>query len=112
MSRPILKIRPVTHKRVVWRGITLNIRYAYKYHGRWYGHRETGDHIAVMVVGPDADLCPFTSGYRSFVVATRQLRRTGGPVAHVLRQLEAEALQPAWRKQEHKRRQLDLFSRP
>jgi hypothetical protein len=109
MPPPVLKIKPVTTKRIVWRGIVLSVRYTYKFHARWYGQRETGDHIAVTVIGPNADLCPFTQGYRSFVVATRKLRMTGGPIAHVIRQLEAAALEPTWRKHEQRRRQLDLF---
>jgi hypothetical protein len=109
MTRPALKIRPVTTKRLVWRGIVLSVRHTYKYHTRCYGQRETGDHIAVTVIGPNADLCPFTQGYRSFVISTRKLRMTGGPVAHVARILDAAANEPNWRKHELRRRQLDLF---
>jgi hypothetical protein len=109
MTRPALKIRPVTTKRFVWRGIVISVRHTYKFHARWYGQRETGDHIAVTVIGPDPDLCPFAQGYRSFVVSTRKLRMTGGPVAHVTRTLDAAANEPAWRKAELRKRQLDLF---
>ena len=109
MTRPALKIRPVTTKRFIWRGIVISVRHTYTRHGRWYGQHETGDHIAVTVIGPDADLCPFANGYRSFVVSTRKLRMTGGPIAHVARTLDAAANEPAWRKAEFRRRQGDLF---
>ena len=109
MKRPTCRIRRVTHFRMVWRGITIKLKYHYQY-TLACRHRDSIDHIEIYVIGADADLCPLTeTGYRSIQLATRQLRTLGGPVAYVRRILSAAAADPRWIKTEHRRRQLDLF---
>ncbi len=109
MKRPSLKIRRVTHFRMVWRGIKIKFEYHYQF-TRAYSNQDSSDHISLYVIGPDADLCPLTAtGYRSIHISTRSLRKLGGPVAYVTCLLNQSANHPQWIKTERRRRQLDLF---
>jgi hypothetical protein len=109
MTRPTLKIRRVTHFRIVWRGIAIKLKYHYQC-TRAYRYHDSCDSISVYVIGPNADLCPLTeTGYRSIHMSTRTLRKLGGPVAYVTRLLDQSASNPKWVKTERSRRQLDLF---
>ena len=110
MNRPILKIRRVTHFRIVWRGTTIKLKYQYKHVAahRW---QEPKDRLSIDIIGPNADLCPpltLTAG-RSVYIQTKHLRKLGGPVAYVTRLLNLAATDPRWIKTERRRRQLDLY---
>jgi hypothetical protein len=109
MKRSRLKIRRVTHFRIIWRGIKIKIKYQYQLMSG-SSYQESSDHISIYVIGPNADLCPLTAtGYRSIHISTRSLRKLGGPVAYVTRLLNQSANTPQWIKTERSRRQLDLF---
>lgn len=112
MSKPTLKIRKVTHKRIVWQGITIRIRYTWKYMThRGQRNGDTTDHIEICIDRRDAPFCPLTTtGYRSYLLPTRELNRFGGPLAYVNAELRAGARDPKWIKATLKARQLDLFT--
>ena len=110
MKRPTLKIRRVTHFRIVWRGIPVKLTYQHK-HVSAYRWSDAKDRLSIDIAGPNADLCPpltLTSG-RSVYIQTKHLRKLGGPVAYVTRLLDLAATDPRWIKTERRRRQLDLF---
>ena len=91
MIRPPLKIRRVTHFRIVWRGITIKLKYHFQY-TKAFRYQDSCDAITVYVIGPNADLCPLTStGFLAMHIPTKTLRLSGGPVAHVTRLLTAAA---------------------
>jgi hypothetical protein len=111
-ATPRLKTRRVTHMRLVWRGITIRIRYTWKYwdhHGQRNG--DTTDHLEVRIARNDAPFWPLSNTeYRSYFVQTKQLRDAGGAQAFVAADLVRNAADPQWIKASSKARQLDLFA--
>jgi hypothetical protein len=110
MTRAHHKIRRVRHFSIVWRGILIKLKYQYKHVAadRW---QEPKDRLSIVIVGPNADLCPPLTDYApsTVYVQTAHLKTLGGPVAYVTRLLTLAASNPKWIKTERRRRQLDLF---
>jgi hypothetical protein len=50
MNRPALKIRRITHFRIVWRGISIKLKYHYQYTPA-HPHQDSSDHISIYVTG-------------------------------------------------------------
>ena len=111
MTRPRIATRRNRTFRIVWNGITIRVRYTWKYfvHGG-AGQIDTPDHIEVDVAIGDTAFCPLTdTGYRSYFVPTRSLRALGGPVAYIEAELVHSSKDPKWLQASFKARQLDLF---
>ena len=95
----------ITHTyRIVWRGITLQIRHQPLYFD--YG----ADHIEIHVKKPKDAIIPITeTGYRSHFIDEEELKQAGGPVAFVTAWLDREGNTKKWIKRELASRQLELF---
>jgi hypothetical protein len=113
MTRHHPKIRRIRHFSIVWRGLRIKLKYQYK-HVAAHHWQEPKDRLSIVIVGPNADLCPPLTDYApsTVYIQTAHLRTLGGPVAYVTRLLNLSASNPRWIKTERRRRQLDLFPEP
>ncbi|WP_244537176.1 hypothetical protein [Methylobacterium pseudosasicola] len=67
-------------------------------------------HLQIESIDPHRAPLPITaSGYLSWFMSPALVQDSGGPVAFVLRWLDAEAFGTVWTQAETDRRQLSLF---
>ncbi|MCF8710247.1 hypothetical protein [Rhizorhapis sp. SPR117] len=93
---------------IVWRGVTIEIRYE----ERWLGTEGpfSTAHLELHVLSPDKAPLPVTdTGYRSHFIAASVIAEAGGPVAFVQAWLDHEAETKAWKEKEAAARQMTLF---
>jgi hypothetical protein len=90
-----------------WRDIIIRIRHKPDW-SKAAGFRF--DHLELESIAPPRAPLPITeTGYRSHFTSPDVIAAEGGPVAFALAWLDAEARNPAWKKQVAARRQLSLF---
>lgn len=96
-----------TH-RIVWRGITIEVRYEEK----WLGSDSpfSGAHLELETLEPERTALPVTeTGYRSHFIPASVIAEAGGPVAFVQTWLDREADTKTWKSKEAAARQMTLF---
>jgi hypothetical protein len=100
--------RSIETRTIVWRGITVEIRYE----ERWLGSDGpfSTAHLEVRAVAPERAILPITeTGYRSHFTPASVIADAGGPVAFVEAWLDHEAESSAWKTREAAARQMSLF---
>ena len=100
--------RSVETQRIVWRGITIEVRYE----ERWLdsdGPYSTA-HLELRTIEPEKAPLPMTeTGYRSHFTPAAVIAEAGGPVAVVKQWLDHAAGSKAWKDKEAAARQMTLF---
>lgn len=100
--------RAVETHMIVWRGITIEIRYE----ERWLGSDGpfSTAHLEVRARAPERTVLPITeTGYRSHFTPAEIIAEAGGPVAFVEAWLDTEAQCRTWKEREERARQMTLF---
>jgi hypothetical protein len=102
---------PYNSERIVWRGITVEVRYCPDWSPSYqaiYGYPLA--HLEVESIEPAKAALPMTeTGYRSHFCGTPLIDDEGGPVAFVRAWLDHAADTPEWKAKEAAARQFSLF---
>lgn len=100
--------RSIESHTIVWRGITIEVRYEPCWLGS-EGEFSTA-HLEVRAQMPDRAAIPITeTGYRSHFANPGEIEDEGGPVAFVTAWLNEAAQSKGWKEKEDASRQYALF---
>ena len=100
--------RSIETHTIVWRGITIEVRYE----ASWLGSKGkfSTSHLEVDVRAPECAEIPITeTGYRSHFANPGTIEDAGGPVAFVTAWLNEAAQSKGWKDKEDASRQYALF---